>query len=266
MSLARDAGVKVLLDGQGADEVLAGYHYHFGPYLAEVAARDGLRAALHQARLAHDVTGRPVAFFLGMLAYHRLPAPGRMRRWAVSRAATHGRVPSRLLDPGLVSSNGGARHLPRHTLLAERRANILSTSLPALLRYEDRSSMAFGVEARTPFLDYRLVERALALPAGALIRDGWTKAILREATRGLVPETVRLRRDKLGFATPERRWLEEIAPQVRQWLGPSSRAADLLRPGRLRRWLKGSDAALARRPGLWRLVSVELWLRDLEGR
>jgi asparagine synthase (glutamine-hydrolysing) len=265
MALAREAGVKVLLDGQGADEVLAGYHYHFGPYLAEVKAREGLRAALRQARLAHAVTGRPVGFFLGLLAYHGLPAPRPLRRWVVGRAATHGRVPRRLLDPGLAHGNG-LRHLPRATLLAERRANILSTSLPALLRYEDRSSMAFGVEARTPFLDYRLVERALALPAASLIRDGWTKAILREASRGLVPETVRLRRDKLGFATPEQRWLQEIAPQVREWLGPHSRAAALLRPRRLRRWLDRSDAALARRPGLWRLVSVELWLRDLEGR
>jgi asparagine synthase (glutamine-hydrolysing) len=266
MSLARDAGVKVLLDGQGADEVLAGYHYHFGPYLAEVASREGLRAALREARRAHDVTGRPLGFFLGMLAYHRVPAPGALRRYAVGRAATHGRVPASLLDPSLVTTNGGQRHVPRGTLLAERRANILSTSLPALLRYEDRSSMAFGVEARTPFLDYRLVERAMALPASALIRDGWTKAILRDAVRGLVPETVRLRRDKLGFATPERRWLREIAPQVREWLGPWSRVRPLLRGRRLARWLAGPDDALSARPGLWRLVSVELWMRDVESR
>jgi asparagine synthase (glutamine-hydrolysing) len=109
------------------------------------------------------------------------------------------------------------------------------------------------------------VERAQALPAGDLIRDGWTKAILREAVKGVVPEAVRLRRDKLGFATPERSWLCTLAPAVRAWLGPSARIRPLLDAPRLDRWLRGSDAGLARRPGLWRLVSSELWLRAMEG-
>jgi asparagine synthase (glutamine-hydrolysing) len=125
--------------------------------------------------------------------------------------------------------------------------------------------MAFSVEARTPYLDYRLVERAQALPASELIHNGWTKAILREAMAGVVPDPVRWRRDKLGFATPEKRWLGEIAPQVREWLGTGSR----LRGGRLDAdglgaWLAAPDQELARRPGLWRLVSAELWLRHVE--
>ena len=93
--------------------------------------------------------------------------------------------------------------------------------------------MAFSVEARTPFLDYRLVERAQALPVSQLIGDGWTKGILREAMAGIVPDPVRRRRDKLGFATPEARWLREIAPQVRDWLGSASRLRSRLAlPGR----------------------------------
>jgi asparagine synthase (glutamine-hydrolysing) len=167
-----------------------------------------------------------------------------------------------LLDPAvLAAANTSDRHRPRASLAEERRAEIASTSLPALLRYEDRNSMAFSVEARTPFLDYRLVEWALALPAGDLIRDGWTKAPLREAMRGMLPESVRLRRDKIGFATPERRWLTEIASPLREWLGPQARVRALLRRGALEGWLSGPDAALARQPGLWRLLAVELWLR-----
>jgi asparagine synthase (glutamine-hydrolysing) len=156
------------------------------------------------------------------------------------------------------------RHRRRASLHAELRAGIVTTSLPALLRYEDRNSMAFSVEARTPFLDYRLVEAAQALPAGELIRDGWTKAPLREAMAGLVPDAVRWRRDKLGFATPEARWLREIAPAVREWLGPASRLRERLDPPTLRAWLAASDEDLSRRPGLWRLVSAELWLRYVE--
>jgi len=267
MALARKAGVPVLLDGQGADEVLAGYHYHYGPHLASVAAERGLAAALGEARRAHEVTRRPWSFFLGLLAYHAVPLPAGLRARAVARQATQGRVSPHLLAPDW-SAEGRARtaerHRPRTRLRAELRAGILTTSLPPLLRYEDRNSMAFSVEARTPFLDYRLVERAQALPSADLIRGGWTKAILREAMRGIVPESVLWRRDKLGFATPEVRWLREIAPQVREWLGRESRLAPRLDASAFGTWLAGSDAELARRPGLWRLLSAELWLRHVE--
>jgi asparagine synthase (glutamine-hydrolysing) len=262
MQLAHAAGLKVLLDGQGADEVLAGYHYHFGPFLADVARTHGAWRALREARAIRSVTGRPLPFLLGMLGFHALPFPDAVRDFAVSRFATHSRLPGRmLLESGLDFPS--ARHLPRASLAEERRADINEASLPALLRYEDRNAMAFSIEARTPFLDYRLVESALGWPAEALIRDGWTKAPLRDATRGLVPETVRLRRDKLGFATPERRFLREMAPQVRDWLGPDARIGAFLRPGRLRPFLGGSDAALAARPGLFRLLSAEMWLRHV---
>jgi len=268
MELAHRAGIKVLLDGQGADEVLAGYHYHYGPYLAEVARTSGLVRALREAEAAHAVTGRSRGFLLGLLAYHFLPSLGALRERVVARFATHGYVPRSLVDPSVLRRVGqppGGRHVKRHSLFEERSANVWSTSLPALLRYEDRNSMAFSIEARTPFLDYRLVEHALALRADALIHDGWTKAILRQAMAGLLPESVRLRRDKLGFPTPERRWLTELAPAVREWLGPGARVAGLLRPAALSGWLAGSDAELGQRTGLWRLVCAEHWLRYVSG-
>ena len=266
MALAHQAGIKVLLDGQGADETLAGYHYHFGPFLAELAARHGLGRAFREASAGASVTNRSLGFFLGLLAYHALPWPEALREKTIGRFATHGYLPMDALEPQALAQIGrlpGARHVRRVTLESERRANLVATSLPALLRYEDRNSMAFSIEARTPFLDYRLVEAALALPAAQLIADGWTKHILREAMKGVLPESVRLRRDKLGFSTPETRWLTEIAPRVREWLAAPSYVSTLVRPEMLRGWLALSDAQLARRRGLWRLVSLELWHRHL---
>ena len=269
MRLAREHGLKVLLDGQGADEVLAGYPYQVGPYLGEMAQRFGIRRAVHEARAVAQVTGRGFAFYGSLLAYQRLPLPPSLRRRLVGRFSTHRHVPAELLDPALLGRLGplpGERHAPRATLREERLASVWRTSLPALLRYEDRSSMAFGIETRTPFLDYRLVEHAMALPAESLIRGGWTKAILRESMRGVLPEPVRLRRDKLGFTTPENRWMAELAPQIREWLGPQSRLGTRLAPGALSSWLRDEPAALARRPGLWRLIAAEQWLRYVEGR
>ncbi|MDO8597349.1 MAG: asparagine synthase-related protein, partial [Sulfuricaulis sp.] len=88
-------------------------------------------------------------------------------------------------------------------------AQLTTLNLPMLLRYEDRDSMAHGVEARLPFVDYRLVEFCLGLPEDFKLSDGWTKRVLREGMRGRLPERVRLRRDKLGFATAEEVWMRE---------------------------------------------------------
>jgi asparagine synthase (glutamine-hydrolysing) len=265
MRLAREAGVTVLLDGQGADEVLAGYRYHYGPFLAGLAGREGWTRALRELRRARGATGGRAASLLALAAYHALPWPAAARRWAGTLAATHPAVHPSALDPAFAGAGPGDRHARRPRLGDELRANLLETSLPALLRYEDRNSMAFSVEARTPFLDYRLVEEVRSWRAEDLIAGGWTKAPLREAMRGILPDEVRLRRDKLGFATPERRWLAALAPRVRDWIGPGCRVEGLVRPEVLARWRSGSDEALASRPGLWRIVSAELFLRHLEG-
>jgi asparagine synthase (glutamine-hydrolysing) len=267
MRLASEAGVRVLLDGQGGDEVLAGYRYQLGPFLAETARARGWSAAVREMERIHAVARVPRPLLAGLAAYHALPVPQALRDLARARYASQGR-----LDPGALHPDfrrraravESGRHRPRASLLAERREGLLRTSLPALLRYEDRNSMAFSVEARTPFLDFRLVERAMALPSSDLVRDGWTKAILRESMAGILPETVRLRRDKLGFATPEARWLREMAPQVRAWLGPDARIAPFVRAERLARWRGLPDQTLARQAGLWRLLSAELWLRHVE--
>jgi asparagine synthase (glutamine-hydrolysing) len=95
--------------------------------------------------------------------------------------------------------------------------NLVSYSLPALLRYEDRNSMAHSVEARVPFLDYRLAEFIVGLPLEQKIRSATTKVILRQAMRGILPEEVRQRRDKMGFITPEKVWLKaELGALLRE--------------------------------------------------
>ncbi len=79
-------------------------------------------------------------------------------------------------------------------------------NLPSLLRYEDRNSMAFSVEARVPFLDHRLVDFVFSLPFDLKVRHGYTKRVLRDGMAGTLPEKIRMRARKMGFATPERRW------------------------------------------------------------
>src|SRR5206468_4714760 len=86
-------------------------------------------------------------------------------------------------------------------------ADLQTFSLPSLLRYEDRNSMAYSMESRLPFLDQELVDWVLRLPSSAMVDRGWSRAILRQGLRGVLTEKVRARRWKVGFTTPETRWL-----------------------------------------------------------
>ncbi|MDB4949659.1 MAG: hypothetical protein JWM27_2308 [Gemmatimonadetes bacterium] len=216
--LAHEAGIKVVLDGQGADEMLGGYAVFAAARLAALLRAGRMGEAYAFARGAARLPGgRGIARSLGQflvpagaqaplryLAGERL-MPGWMnRQWFTSR------VPVRPLQRG----RGAA------ALKEELVRSVTDTSLPALLRYEDRNSMAFSVESRVPFLTPQLAEFILGLPDEYLIApDATSKAVFRRAMRGLVPDVVLDRKDKVGFATPEQRWLSALDPWVRDVIG-----------------------------------------------
>jgi asparagine synthase (glutamine-hydrolysing) len=132
-----------------------------------------------------------------------------------------------------------------------------------LLHWEDRDSMAHSIEARVPFLDYRLVEFVLGLPDEFKIAGGTTKRALREGMRGLLPERVRARVDKLGFVTPEEVWLREQSPDsFRTALRSAVEASNGI--------IKDDTLALLERTIdghqpftflIWRLISFGAWMR-----
>jgi asparagine synthase (glutamine-hydrolysing) len=136
-----------------------------------------------------------------------------------------------------------------------------------LLRFEDRNSMAFSVESRVPFLTPRLVDFVLSLPESYLLaEDGTSKAVFRRAMRGLVPDAVLDRRDKIGFATPEESWLVALRPWIRDVL--ASDAAARARPLRLDALRRSADALLDGRGRfdfrLWRWVNLIRWAQRFD--
>src|SRR5690606_24534769 len=103
-------------------------------------------------------------------------------------------------------------------------STLQSQNLPSMLRHSDRSSMHFSVESRVPFLTLPLANLLLSMPEHYLISvNGETKSVFRAAMRGIVPDEALNRRDKIGFSTPEKVWLFEIAHKVRDWLQASER-------------------------------------------
>jgi len=256
MELARSEGVTVLLDGQGADEVFAGYHFFYGDlwWSGLRAGRVGeVRRGMREFDAGH---GKGAARRILMPAL-RSRAP----RWL--RAAKGG--PS---FPWLARDfvRAAARPLPPRPgdLRASLRESQGARMLPHLLRHADRNSMAFSREVRLPFLDHRVVEFVDALPDGMKLRGPVTKWVLRETIRGLVPEEVRARRDKIAFAVPFRSWMRgTLLPAVRETLGSRSfrergvfDAAGVA--GLLRRFEEGDEATA---DTLWHLFAAEHWMR-----
>jgi len=207
MKLARERGVTVLLDGQGGDELLAGYIPSFYYLFGQKLMSGDLRGLLQEVRGFRGNDANIGRSWLKGTAFSLVPDGMK----AMLR---------RRLRPGIEWGEQDfqrkyLRTLPTLCKFEHELDNYLysifrSRILPALLHYEDRNSMAFSLETRLPFLDYRLVEYAFSLPVEQKIRQGVTKVILRHAMEGILPEVVRIRRDKMGFVTPEDIWFKTV--------------------------------------------------------
>jgi asparagine synthase (glutamine-hydrolysing) len=237
--------VTVLLDGQGGDELLAGYVPYQLVYLRQLR-NEGRYAELREETMkSRDV--------LWPLVRRRLSQ--RSKRLTTRQLLKPGFL-SRVTDP----TSGVSRTQLKERLLQD----LLTFCLPCLLRYEDRNAMAFSVESRLPYLDQEFVDYLLTLPDDAIIRDGWSRWILRAGLKEQLPDKIRLRRWKVGFTTPEMRWIKaRRAAFASLYQSPTFQS---------RPYWDGAAVVSAFRdccrgkveesPFFWRTANVELWLRE----
>ena len=189
---ARKQGVKVMLDGQGADEILAGYEKFYLPILHRLMRTNPVKAW----RLYREINSRHTV------------SPG--ENWKLWWKYIQKRKKPDQKWIRIHIDGKKAFHRPREASILQMSKNLISgLGLPALLRYEDKNAMAHGIESRVPFLDHRLVEFCLSLPDHLKINNGVRKWILREASHDFLPKSILSRYKKLGFATPEKRWWVE---------------------------------------------------------
>lgn len=249
--------VKVLLDGQGADELAGGYVYYLPLSIRESAWADTIRYVPDLMRTA-------------WANRHVLRQYPRRRIWErISGQA--GTISNRALKKSWVLQFN--KEVPAWTKFTRLnpmlRHALLEGSLPPLLRYADRVSMAFGIENRCPFLDHRLLAHVSALPASLKIRGGQTKWIFRLIAKGKIPDAIRTRRMKMGFPTPVGSWLRNsLLQDCRRWFDDyrdiawfnrwinTEAALDLLEEHAL----KGRDHHAL----LWRVLSIGAWLKTAE--
>ena len=263
---AREAGIKVMLDGQGADELLGGYRYYIGAQFASLIRQHQFSKALKLLCSAGRLPDSSIVHVLLCSADYFLP-----KEWQKPlRSLIAKEFTPSWLNAAWFRENGGeganVNYCPGpHVLRSALLRTLTETSLPHLLRYEDRNSMAFSIESRVPFLTPRLAEFALSLPEEHIIAlDGTSKAVFRRAMRGIVPQPILERKDKIGFATPEREWLCNLNGWVQATLKSETAAGIpfLNLTVMQREW----QAILAGRQSfdnrVWRWLNIIRWSRE----
>lgn len=258
MELAR-GNVTVTLDGQGADELLGGYHYFYGYYFRDLLGkcRPGklTREIYHYLKIQRSLYG------INTMVYLLLPASLRKAVMIETRGYLSDAFKTRHSD-----RKSAAENLYQPGSMQDALFSHFEYKLEHLLKWEDRNSMFFSLEARVPYLDHNIVERTLASEELERIRDGMTKAVLRDAMKGLVPEKIRLRRDKLGFGTPQAEWLKE--PYFRNLMDDVLGNQSMIAGQYVNRKMATkiyNDHLLGKSDKskeIWKMINLELWIRE----
>jgi asparagine synthase (glutamine-hydrolysing) len=183
MKLARENNVTVLLDGQGADEYLAGYLPEYKTYIYQLFYQDKKR-------------------------YKKEFVAFKEKHGAVYPIEPYENLESSRMKLGRWKANLTGKNIPHDTLFNELKNYTTKFGLKELLRYADRNSMAHSVEVRLPFLSHHLVEFVFSLPDHFKVKEGWTKLILRKSMEDLLPQSITWRVDKIGYEPPQKSWME----------------------------------------------------------
>jgi asparagine synthase (glutamine-hydrolysing) len=235
--------VVVVLDGQGSDEMMAGYLPYYFVYLKQLIGKMDIGGVLQEVWNGRDV-------FL---------------KFALQKLSTKKTVDTKkLLNAEFAHKQKRESFTVENSNLKKRLIqDIFSNSLQSLLRYEDKNAMKFSVEGRVPFLDFRLLRFIFKLSDKAIIWNGWNKYILRKATEDILPEVINKRRNKIGFTTPEHEWFLKEHKAIRNYfISESFISKSYINQAELviafDNYVKGeTDDSMV----FWRALNLELWLQ-----
>lgn len=263
MRAAHENGMKVMLSGQGSDEMFGGYRSFLVHRVRSLLQQNRNREARQLARRASRLPGSKDLHLLELVATTVPPtSEGKTERsrslhrpwfntpWFRDRGV--------VMKPQLEVFSG-------HVFRDRLHDTFVRSSLPHLLRYEDRNSMTSSIESRLPFLTPALVEFAFSLPDEYLIDShGRSKAILRESLRGILPSRIRRRRDKIGFQTPDRAWVVGQNTAVKaMFRGDTARQIPVIDfEAADREWTSMVNGSVQFGGHLWRWVNLERWVKQ----
>lgn len=265
--LAHNNDVKVLLNGQGADEYLGGYGQFTDARYAVMAKHLRILGIISDIKNLQKVNKASTAILLLRTFFHLLPS---FVKRGISSIKSSSDEAKRLIDNKRLNIKPvhpfdiipvGYKTVPE----ISEHLTFFST-LPKYLHWEDRNSMAHSVEARVPFLDHRLVEFAYNLPDNFLEKDGVTKRVMREAMNGLLPEKIKSRKDKMGFTTPEELWVKKENPALfRKKISEAITVTNsIIKPDALNYFDDVVSGKLAFDYTYWRLILFSEWVQKFQ--
>lgn len=260
--VAKEHRIRVMLDGQGADEQLAGYDGFYGVFLYELFKKLQWKKLFKEMRALNRLYGYSVLKII--VSTFKWLLPGSIMAFLKLHIFKRGPFCWIKSQESCYKESLKRSYLFRAKSVREYSLNqMLVTSLPKLLHYEDRDSMAHSVESRVPFLDYRLVELILDIPSTFKIHEGITKYIMREAMKDDLPEKVKNRRDKMGFVTPEEEWIRSNKDFFKKEI---AEACDLLHEmvekDKVLEWYEKIVNSQGKIDfTIWRLISISRWAK-----
>jgi asparagine synthase (glutamine-hydrolysing) len=198
MELAKE-NCTVLLNGQGADELMAGYHYFYGYYFRDLLRTNSWGKFLNEL-FEYTKTHKSI-YGLKTLGFSMSPR-------SLRHFKDHNFIDQEFYNDFYNQTNTLFDVFYKSKTLKEFLINHFEYKFEHHLLWADKTGMKFSLETRFPFLDHNLVEKTLSIPTDNYIRNGYTKAIMRDAMKGILPEKIRMRKDKVGFSTPEADWFK----------------------------------------------------------
>jgi asparagine synthase (glutamine-hydrolysing) len=251
--------VTVTLDGQGADEQLAGYHNFFSIYHLELLRKLKFGKLISEFWNYFKLHKNPIVFLY--LLYYMMPVH-------FKRVASKRKYPS--VNSSFVNKYKSKKNILRDLYSPKSLNDSLyehfENKLEHLLKWEDLNSMSFSIESRVPFLDHNLVEATLSAPSNVKIYKGQTKHILREALKDILPEKIALRKDKKGFVSPQAKWFRtsKFEGFIKGVLNSDSfkQRGCFNYTEANRRYKEHLDGRKDNSREIWKLISLELWFQE----
>lgn len=253
MKKARERGIPVLLDGQGGDEVFLGYERYYAWFLMSLFKQFKFKRLIKEIKKGSENSKLSL---MEMVEYYIYFNFNRIRALHLNNNA------KKYMNINFIKNYDTLERIKYFEKVKNifdlQKTEIQEVQLSHLLKYADRNAMTFAIETRLPFLDHKLVEFALSVAPEYKIRNGWTKNIVREGMKGIIPEKIRKRRNKIGFEVPQEKLLKSLLPGIKANFKNKIMAGNYINSNWFLNKIKNNDIS---GNAFWKALCLELWLR-----